>query len=154
VTRDVVLASLSDEQAVAATMFGEARGESLEGMVAVACVIRNRALNTRWWGTGYRGVCLQPAQFSCWSEGGPNTDAVFALAEQLILGGQSGERSVVSEIRWLAAGIVGEQMRDITRNADHYLTATKFRSPDSPHWAKGRVPVARIGAHVFFRLEL
>lgn len=153
-TREQIRASLSDEQALAACLYGEARGESLEGIVAVGCVIRNRALTPAWWGVGYRSVCLKRDQFSCFWGDDKNTSETYEVAEALLLGGPSGERTVLSEIRFIAAGIIGEQLRDITRNADHYLTATLYRRPECPNWAKGKVPVARIASHCFFRLEL
>ena len=66
---------MSDTDILARTIFGEARGEGLEGMEAVACVIINRVKAKKWF-TGYElinGVkvpnvaqtCLKKAQFSC-----------------------------------------------------------------------------------------
>lgn len=155
-TREEIRGRVTDEQALTATVYGEAAGEPVEGIIAVACVIRNRATAkpAHWWGRGYRGVCLAPSQFSCWWEDNANATRVYALAEQLILAGPQGERSVVSEIRWIAAGVIAEQLRDVTRNSDHYLTARLFGGPDCPKWAAGRVPTTRIGGHAFFRLEL
>ncbi|HSO43463.1 MAG TPA: cell wall hydrolase, partial [Rhodospirillales bacterium] len=54
------------ERALAATIWGEARGESEEGKLAVASVIANRATRPGWWGRDIRSVCLATAQFSCW----------------------------------------------------------------------------------------
>jgi len=55
-------ATEKDRNILARTLWGEARGESLAGQVAVACVIRNRvndAKDRSWWGEGYAGVCLE-----------------------------------------------------------------------------------------------
>ena len=57
---------------VAATIFGEARGETMDAMLAVGMVIRHRALRPSWWGRGWAGVCLKKYQFSCWLAGDPN----------------------------------------------------------------------------------
>ena len=48
------------------TICYEAMSEPLEGQVAVARVIRNRAVNRR---LTFEEVCLQPYQFSCWNKG-------------------------------------------------------------------------------------
>lgn len=58
---------------VAATIFGEARGESMEVKVAVGLVIRKRVQDPRsWWGVSFKTVCLKAKQFSCWNEDDPN----------------------------------------------------------------------------------
>lgn len=44
------------ERAVAATIWGEARGESYEGKLAVGCVIRNRVESPGWWGRDWTSV--------------------------------------------------------------------------------------------------
>ena len=48
----------------AKTLYGEARGEGLKGIEAVACVIVNRLKKPCWWGHTIQEVCLKPAQFS------------------------------------------------------------------------------------------
>lgn len=154
-TREQIRAALTDQQALICTLFGEAAGEPIEGQVAVACVIRNRATHPRWWGSGIKGVCLAPSQFSCWWERTQNTDRVYALADALIRRqGATSSRTVVSQLHWVAAGVLDDLLVDNTRSADHYLTDRLFRSAKCPPWARGKTPVARIGAHVFFRLEI
>ncbi|RYE62086.1 MAG: cell wall hydrolase, partial [Oxalobacteraceae bacterium] len=64
-----------DRDVLARTVWGEARGEGINGMVAVAWTIRNRvedAKDRSWWGEGYSGVCQRPYQFSCWNSNDPN----------------------------------------------------------------------------------
>lgn len=56
---------------LAKTIYGEARGESVETMLAVGWVIRNR-LQLRRYGKTYKDVVLQPKQFSCWNKDDPN----------------------------------------------------------------------------------
>ena len=56
---------------LAKTIYGEARGESIETMLAVGWVIRNRLQAGRY-GSTYKDVVLQPKQFSCWNESDPN----------------------------------------------------------------------------------
>ena len=61
-------------EVLARTLYGEARGEGLPGIEAVACVILNRvafakARGRYWWGNTVSQVCLKPGQFSCWNAG-------------------------------------------------------------------------------------
>lgn len=152
--RSAIRAGLSDVNALTCTLYGEAAGEPLIGQIGVACVIRNRVLadigqdgKPDWWGEGYRGVCLAPAQFSCWWEQNANTDRVYTLAKQLIVSASG----ILPELQWVAHGVVEGQIQDHTNGADHYVAATLFRYRP-PTWAKGKTPVASLGNHVFFRL--
>lgn len=156
-TREAIRAALTDEQAMYLTLYGEAAGESLAGQIAVACVIRNRALHPRWWGHGYKGVCLAPQQFSCWGDTEPdaaNTVRLYGLAGEIASGQPLGERTLLAELRWIAGGVMSEQIRDRTNSADHYCTEAMFESSHRPAWSRGQTPVAAIGNHVFFRLEI
>lgn len=152
-TRDEIRAALTERQAAIATLYGETRGESLDGIVAAGCVLRNRATHPRWWGTDLKSVCLTKLQFSCWWETGPNSVETYAVAEALIRRTPMGERTVLSEIGWIVDGLIGEQLRDITASADHYVTTRMYRAAP-PHWAKGRTPCAVVNSHTFFRLEI
>jgi len=53
---------------LARTIIGEARGEGYLDMLAVACVVRERALRPGWWGRDVAGVCKAPRQFTCWDD--------------------------------------------------------------------------------------
>lgn len=157
-TREQLRAKLSDPIALTCTLLGEAANEPIEAQIAVACVVRNRVRldigrdgKPDWWGEGYTGVCLAKWQFSCWWEQNANSARVYAAAEAMLahqpLGG------ILDELRWIAEGIIGDIIRDRTQGADHYLTTALLRSPKAPAWAKNANPVARIGAHTFFRLN-
>ena len=56
---------------LAKTIYGEARGESIETMLVVGWVIRNR-LQAKRYGSSYKDVVLQLKQFSCWNKDDPN----------------------------------------------------------------------------------
>jgi N-acetylmuramoyl-L-alanine amidase len=153
--------ALSDVQVLACTLYGEARSETPEGILAVACVIRNRVnLDLKgdkkpdWWGEGYTGVCLKPMQFSCWSpKGGEgNYNKLAALVAGLKSGPVADPRYL--ECAWIATGVIKGWVRDVTFGADHYY-APKAMQP--PSWAKGFVPLNNIHPfgrtnHLFYRL--
>lgn len=128
---------------MARTVWGEARGEGVTGMQAVAAVIINRVAvaqrkNNYWWGNNIIEVCQKPYQFSCWNKDDPNyrqliavsdTDPIFTLAKRT------------------SSRILLGFLPDITNGADHYHTRMIM-----PHWARGQTPVARIGQHLFYKL--
>ena len=131
---------------VALTIYGEARGEPIEGKIAVANVLRNRRRSGRW-GTSYASVCLAPLQFSCWTPkgGAENYATLSELADRLGYAGTPDD-PVVRECYGVAAGLEA-WIRDNVAGATHYHVATMRTVPK---WAAGRDPVARIGDHLFY----
>jgi hypothetical protein len=139
--------SLDDEQVLARTLWGEARGESHEGRVAVACVILNRVSRAQahrkskgsrfWWGETVNEVCLQPWQFSCWNGDDPNLPKMLAVGET---------DGAFCDCLAIARQALAGQLADITGGATHYINP-KLANPD---WAARVVETARIGRHVFF----
>ena len=134
-------------------MWGEARGEPLEGRVAVGCVARNRANNR---GQSLATVILQPNQFSCFSPkgGGTNYVSVMDAATRLVARDNTIMLDPVwHETAYLAAGIVARIIRDNTGGADHYMTRSLFYSPAQPRWAAPELMVVtlEVGRHVFLR---
>ena len=140
--------ALTDQHALALTLWGEARGEPIDGRIAVASVIRNRLKSNRW-GDTYREVCLWPWQFSCWKrEGGEqNYHAVRTLAWRLV-NGEKPEDNILRECIWIASGIAGEWIQDTVQGATHYHVASM--SP-KPYWAVGKTPVCVVGPHAFYK---
>ena len=142
--------TISDTMAVAKTIYGEARGDGIRGMLAVACVIRNRVQHprVRWWGTGWKGVCLAPFQFSCWNDNDPNRKILNSIPE---FGPWPASFVAAREI---AREFVDppsepdEPWPDITRGSDHYHGVMA-----NPYWTKGRTVTAMFGTHIFYRLH-
>lgn len=156
-TREQIRAAVTDPIALVCTLYGEAANQPIQGIVGVGCAIRNRVLadlggdgQPDWWGEGFAGVCLKSAQFSCWWEQHPNTDRVYQLAEALIARQPVGEGNLLAELRWIAAGLIENQIRDHVRGATHYVTSALY-TKQPPAWTRGRAVVATMGAHVFFR---
>lgn len=125
---------------LARTVWGEARGEKRRGMAAVASVIMNRANNPRWWGRDVVSVCLKPWQFSAWNVDDANRRQLLAVTES------NAEFRIALEI---ADAALNGALVDETNFADHFHTAAV-----TPLWSRGLRPVATIGRHRFFRIEL
>ena len=127
-----------DEQwrCLSQAIYHEARGETLEGQIAVAEVILNRQESGRYpsticgvveQGTGQRNMC----QFSYYCDG--RSDAIS------------------DEEAWARAGRVARAMLDgaprlLTNGAMFYHTKAV-----APYWADEFTQTASIGAHLFYR---
>jgi spore germination cell wall hydrolase CwlJ-like protein len=116
---------------LATAVYFEARGESLEGQLAVAHVVMNRATSGRY-PSDWCGVVKQPAQFSFVRHGefpyaDTNSDAwkkAEAIAE---LAAANVVPSVSPDVLWYHADYV------------------------APSWRHGLQEVQQIGAHIFYR---
>lgn len=140
------MTTLSSLDVLALTIYGEARGEPVEGKVAVGNVCRNRLAANRW-GKTYESVCLAPMQFSCWTPRGglSNYTAIKALAQQ-IMDGTTPHDPALAECYWIAEGMQSGVCRDNTSHATFYYVANS----KMPTWAVGQVPVCIIHNHSFF----
>ena len=128
---------------LARTIFGEARGEPVEGMEAVASVTLNRARISQkkgryWWGNGIIGVCQKPYQFSCWNKSDPSYHRLINVTVDNI--------HFATSLR-IARRAVINALRDTTNGATHY-----HADYVSPYWARGERPVKTIGRHIFYKL--
>jgi spore germination cell wall hydrolase CwlJ-like protein len=143
VWRKVMTAIEKDRDILARTLWGEARGESLAGQIAVAWTIRNRVNDGKtksWWGEGYAGVCLKPYQFSCWNKNDPN----FAYL--------SGAKAIpfreLAQARIAADQVIDGKVSDPTGGATHYYA---IAMKTSPVWAAKATQTLKLGGHVFFK---
>ena len=128
---------------LARTIFGEARGEPIEGMEAVACVVLNRVRISEekgryWWGNGIIGVCQKPYQFSCWNRNDPSYQRLINVREDNIY--------FASALRIARRAVIGA-LKDVTKGATHY-----HADYVDPYWARGEEPVKIIGSHLFYKL--
>lgn len=130
---------MTDEETVARTVWGEARGEPFNGKIAIAWVIRNRAAKGGWWGDTYQTVCLKPWQFSCWNANDPNREKLLAVTDADAM-----YRDSLEAARLVIAGKVD----DPTGGATHYFNPDAVKAPK---WAFSATETARIGHHLFFK---
>lgn len=112
------------------TMFGESRGEPIEGIIGVGNVIKNRVKET---GKSYHEVCLKGVdlyhhQFSCWNLNDPNLDMILQYRNNSI-------DPICREIRYIAEGLIDNFLNDNTHGANHYITTKLFRN-NPPSWAR------------------
>jgi N-acetylmuramoyl-L-alanine amidase len=129
--------SIDDQDILARTIWGEARGEGATGMHAVANVITNRVNNPKWWGNSFRSVCLYPYQFSCWNKNDPNRAKILAVTNYDV--------NYFDAVNIATAAINGN-LSDITNGALNYYA----KGSPMPVWAENATPCAEIGNHIFF----
>lgn len=139
------------------TLYGEARGEPIEGRIAVGSVVLNRA-KREYRGRSVADVCLYPLQFSCWQPTGgvSNFVHVIRVAEAVRAGGVPSFdvpklRDIYAETGWVADGLLKGLIRDRVAGARHYATRTLYNSPKAPEWLREAPIVCEIGSHVFVR---
>jgi spore germination cell wall hydrolase CwlJ-like protein len=135
--------SEKDRDVLARTLWGEARGEGLAGMVAVAWTIRNRVADGKdksWWGEGYAGVCQKPYQFSCWNRNDPNY--------QFLSGARQIPFRELAQCRIAADQVIDGKVPDPTGGATHYYATTMPKPPD---WAAKAKRTLKLGNHIFFK---
>ncbi len=128
---------------LARTIFGEARGEPVQGLEAVANVILNRVRISQkkgryWWGNGIIGVCQKPYQFSCWNKSDPSYGRLTNVTDKNI--------HFATALRIARRAAIGV-LKDNTKGATHY-----HADYVSPYWAHGETPVQTIGRHIFYKL--
>jgi spore germination cell wall hydrolase CwlJ-like protein len=116
---------------LATAVYFEARGESLEGQLAVAHVVMNRASSGRY-PPDWCGVVKQPAQFSFVRHGEfPYVDTNSAAWQKA---------EAVAELA--AANVVPSVGSDVLWYHADYV---------APNWRRSLQEVEQIGAHIFYK---
>lgn len=131
---------MNDFEALTLTLYGEARGEGLTGMAAVASVVMNRVNDGRY-GAGVVGVCTKPWQFSCWNPHDPNLPELDFSA--LDIKGEPAWR----DVKMIARAAMAGDLYDRTHGATHYFNAKLV----TPRWAEAMMQTATVGHHQFYR---
>lgn len=122
---------------LARTIWGEARGEPVEGQEAVANVVMNRVAKRRKsWGLTVEAACRAPRQFSCWNPGGVNYPKLLKV---------DASNPGFSLCLDIARRAVNGDLPDRTRGSTHYHTHGV-----APDWSQGHTPAVVIANHRFF----
>jgi N-acetylmuramoyl-L-alanine amidase len=145
-------ASGEDIDVLARTIFGEARGESLEGQIAVAWCIRHRAEFAlayvarhnhphRLYGDGsIAAACKMPWQFSCWNENDPTHAAMLAVGLS---------NPAFQHANMVALQVISGRAEDGMPGTTHYYNHAAVKH--DPAWVQGAVLVATVGSHRFYK---
>lgn len=139
--------SKAQEKCLAVTIYGEARGESQKGKIAVAYTILNRAVN--------RTLCqvaLAPKQYSIFND----NPRLRAAATNLHI--QPDQKNIIDQRSWqqslqVAKMVLNNFVIDPTHGATHYLAPglMKVKHYRYPKWSKQYKLVAVIDGHKFYK---
>ena len=157
-TPEEIKLKLTERQVLALTLYGEARAEPIEGMLAVGACIRNRVLTPHRFGDGYKSVCLRKSQFSCWWQfgGKSNYDHLMDLAKRILIGDQLLliETALLNRCYYVADGFLnGIFKASVIKRANHYYNPLAMVPVNRvPDWAKGKTPTATVGSHKFYEV--
>lgn len=121
----------AEEMCLAKAVYFEARGESLEGQLAVAQVVLNRAASGVYPPT-ICGVVTQPAQFS------------------FVHGGVMPAPDTTSEIWHKALAIADIAMKHLSTSVVASNVLWYHATYVAPAWGRQHLRVAQIGMHIFY----
>jgi N-acetylmuramoyl-L-alanine amidase len=128
---------------MARTIYGEARGESLSGKVAVANVVLNRAKKSKLVSDHMIvNICLKPYQFSCWNADDVNSSIIKDV---------SVSDPVFLECLAVAKLAILDLLEDNTHGSTHYhVSSIGFPESWKEKGEADKKPVAIIGRHSFY----
>jgi hypothetical protein len=130
------LKTTREARCLAEAVYYEARGESLQGQMAVAEVVVNRT-RSNYYPTTFCGVVYQGAE--------RQTGCQFTFTcDGSLFRQPRGAAWARSEM--IAAQVMMGMTRPITHRATHYHT-----TEINPYWSSSLVQTTRIGSHVFYR---
>ena len=122
-------AKMSEEDAIARTLYAEARGEGEEGIKHVASVIYNVSKDK---GTSFKSIVTQPLQYSSWNEGAPKAG--------------SDNDSAYGVCKKIAKEMVNKTFKPV--NSYYHFYNMEGKKAKVPYWAKGK-NAKKIGKHYF-----
>lgn len=138
-----------EEKCLATMIYGEARGESIKGQVAVAYTALNRANKAR-----NKTVCdvvLAPKQYSIFN----NNPELFLAATSLHI--EPNQKNPIDQKSWAQAVLIANKVlkkavNDPTNGATHYIAhkLMKIKGYKYPKWAYQYKQVAVIENHHFY----
>ena len=139
---------------LAKTLIGEARGEPVQGIIGVGCVIRNRVITLK---KSYKEVVTALDysstifhQFDCWDVNGPN----YAYITGLNL--DNPPDKYCKQALWVAQGIFDGSILDNTGGAKNYVTIARYqlatgRKGSLDQWILKMKIAVTLGSQIFLK---
>ena len=121
----------------AKTIYGEARGEPIEGQHAVGFVVLNRVAANTWYGSSVIDVCLKPWQFSTWNQNTSSRRMLDAM--------NASDQRLAPQVQ-VAREVLSGAAPNLIDGATHYHADYVH-----PAWVTGATRVAAVGRHIFYK---
>lgn len=140
---------LDESQILGLAIYGEARGESAEGKIAVGSVILERVDHRGWDGKNVHEVCLKKYQFSCFNPTDPNRGKLLYIAENW--DACMATDPVLNDCYTIAVGLLNGRIQRTPEIAAS--NCCQYLAPyckDSVDWWKDMKLIAKIGGHEFY----
>jgi N-acetylmuramoyl-L-alanine amidase len=151
-----VFESLSAVEILAVLVYGESRGEAIEGQIAVANVVRNRVRSGQH--KTYQDIALAPYQFSCFNVrgGGQNFTETLGAAQAMVSARGASKNPpnppLLNQAVWIATGIITGSLLDNVHGANLYYAPDAMVPKGSvPSWVRSSVKVAEVGRQLFYK---
>lgn len=137
--------SLSETQLMALVIYGEARGESKEGKVAVGSVIIERKKQSR---ESIKNIILNPHQFSCFSVDNQQYKKLKNIAAHW---NKYKADPQLRECQLISSKLLQKTLLHKTIKSN---SVTHFKTNQvNPSWAKQMRFVVQIGNHQFYSMK-
>ena len=138
---------LDENQIMGLTIYGEARGETTEGKIAVGSVILERVDKQGWMGKTIQEVCLMPYQFSCFLPSDPNFEALKLIADDWV---KKYMQSIdLQQCHAVARGLIDGLIPRTPEIAAKHVTQYKTPAAKAA-WADKMTKIVQIGGHEFY----
>jgi N-acetylmuramoyl-L-alanine amidase len=142
-----IFGNLNDKQLIALAIYGEARGESMQGKIAVGSVILERVDKKGWMGKTIQEVCLKPYQFSCFLPNDPNFPALKLIAENW---NEKYKNSLsLQQCYNVSRGLIDGLIQRTPEIVQHHITQYKTVNCKAS-WADKMKLIMTIGNHQFY----
>lgn len=143
------IVEFEQEKCLAVMVYGEARGESKEGMTAVAYTAMNRAAKKT-----LCQVVLAPKQYSIFNNNPALRTAALSLHVEPTQKNEIDQKSWQKAVE-VAAAVVRKQLPDPTNGATHYLAPKlmALKGYKFPKWSTEYKMVAVIDNHRFYKVQ-
>ena len=136
---------MTDLEALTLTIWGEARGEPIEGQIGVAMVMRNRLLEHYCGAQSYVEVCTAHDQFSAWAQ---EREQMQTASQALVWTASQVWQPALRLAHQIAQATLDGKLADNTGGANHYYAS----SIPAPQWALDQPVLAVLGAHRFYKV--
>ena len=147
---DLIVQDLIDQHCLALTIYGEARGETAEGMAAVAWVVMTRVKRRQ---SDPCTEVLRRNQFEAFKKGSRLRKLAIEAQDGELTFPSMNNRWIQNKINQIAHQVYTESIPDPTNGATHFFApkAQKLLGRKAPYWSQKLTYMKTAGNHKFYK---